>query len=89
MAIIFIVGLGPGPVEQLTADARRILLSSKRLHLVGTDGSSLNIENGAHSCSYELDVDPIVLAKHVVGDVEKWPEVTLAVPGDPTDWQIL
>ena len=89
MAIIFIVGLGPGPVEQLTADARRILLSSKRLHLVGTDGSSLNIENGAHSCSYELDVDPIVLAKDVVADVEKWPEVTLAVPGDPTDWQIL
>ena len=89
MAVINIVGLGPGSSEALTCEASESVLHAAELHLAGKYEPGCDIQRVAHLCSQAPDVDAAALAAHVVGRAEKGTEVTLGVPGDPADWQAL
>ena len=89
MAAIIIVGLGPGCSEALTVDASKALLQASELHLPAGCETSCDIDGSIHRCSQSLDVEAANLAGHIVEQAENGAYVTLGVPGDPTDWQVL
>ncbi len=89
MASIIIVGLGPGPSEALTREAGEAVLQAVELHLSGECEPGCDTGAGAHRCPQSPDVDAAALAAHVVERAKKGADVTLGVPGDPTDWLAL
>ena len=89
MAAIIIVGLGPGPSEALTREAGEAVLQGVELHLAGMCEPGCDTGAEAHRCPQSPDVDAAALAAHVVERVKKGADVTLGVPGDPGDWQVL
>ena len=89
MAAIIIVGLGLGHSEAITVEASRALLQAAELHLPGGCKSSCDIDGPIHRCSQSLDMEAANLAEHIVEQVENGADVTLGVPGDPSDWQVL